>query len=152
MWGTSTSAPEEAGDALRVLVDVLGVRGFGDGPAVAEDNHIWIDLLRRIVHGLYPLGGLLQVQGRLRADIPLGGQPHVGHQQVGAGLGHGHGVLLAEDIGAGEHVELVGQSDRLDLQVVTHPRLLQVLAEDTVDQPHGGEVLDPIEAYLLQLP
>ena len=39
------------------------------------------------------LGGGLQREGRGGADRALGGQAHVGHDDVGAGLGHGPGLV-----------------------------------------------------------
>ena len=41
--------------------------------------------------------------------------------------------------------------DHLQLEVVAHPRLLEVLAEDAVDEPDGREVLDAGESGGLHL-
>ena len=118
---------------------------------MAQDEDVFPHLDGRVPDGLDPFGGLRQRHGRLRADRPARGQAHVGYQHVSAGLGHLHRLFLVEDVGAGEQPGLVGFGDHLHLQVVSHVRFFQVLAEQTVNEPDRGEVLHAGEALVLQL-
>ena len=85
------------------------------------------------------------------ADRAARGQPHVRHEHVGAGLGHRDRGLDVEDVGRGQQVALGGQPDHVDLEVVAHAGLFEVLPEHAVEQADGREVLDAGEAHGLQL-
>ena len=95
---------------------------------------------------------VVERQRRLGADAPAGGQAHVAHDDVGAGLGHRHGVGLAEHVRRRQQVELTTRSAIISTSsVVAHPGLFEVLAEHPVDQPDGREVLHAGEAEPLEL-
>ena len=102
--------------------------------------------------GLHPLRGLLDRHGRLGADRTACRQTHVGHEHVCAGLGHLHRFFLVEYVGTGHKPRLVRLGDHLDFQVVTHVRFFEILAEQSVDESDRGEVLDPRESLVLELP
>ena len=87
----------------------------------------------------------------LGADGALGGKTHMGNEYVRTGFGHGLCLLGIEYVGAGEHVKLMCLSDHLDLKAVAHAGLFEVLAEYTVDQADGREILDAVEALILEL-
>ena len=95
---------------------------------------------------------LVERPGGLGADRPARRQPHVGDEHVGARPRHRPGILRREDVGAGEQAELPRGANHLHLERVAHARLLEVLAEDPVDEADGGKVLDAREAGLLHLP
>ena len=78
-------------------------------------------------------------------------RPEVADDDVGAGARHRLRLFLVEDVGRGEEVQLVGGADHVDLEPVAHAGLLEVGAEDAVDEAHGGEVLHAGEAELAQL-
>ena len=65
-------------------------------------------------------------------------QAHVRDDDVGACARHVGGLLLVEHVGAGEHVKLVRLADHVHLELVTHARFLEVLAERAVDEADGG--------------
>ena len=79
-------------------------------------------------------------------------EPHVGDEDVGAGLRHRASVLGREDIRRSQEIELAGCPDQLDLESIPHPCLLEVGAEGAVDQADGREVLDAGEAQVPELP
>ena len=135
-----------------MVEDVLGVLGVGDGPAVAQAEDVGVDPARRVGQGLDLRRRLLEGDGRLRADRARGGQAHVGHEDVGARPGHVSGLLLVEDVRRGDEIELVGHADHVDLVAVAHAGLLEIRAEDPVDEADGREVLHAGEADLLDLP
>ena len=78
-------------------------------------------------------------------------RPEVADDDVGPGARHRLRLLLVEHVGRGEEVQLVGGADHVDLEPVAHAGLLEVGAEDAVDEAHGGEVLHAGEAQVAQL-
>ena len=102
-------------------------------------------------HLLHFVDRLLQREGYGRADSAGGGEADVGDQKIGAGLGHGGRLLWGKDVGRREHVQLMGDGDGLDLLVIAHARAFQILAEGTVEEADGGEVLYTAEADLFEL-
>src|SRR5882757_1138670 len=143
---------EEPGHALGAGQDVLGVLGVGDRAAVAQDDDVPADGCRGVADGLDPGEALLQRGSGPRADGAGGGQPHVGDDDVGAGVRHRLGLLLVEDVRGGDEVDPVGLADHVDLKGVGHAGLFEVLPEVAVDQAHGREVLHAGEAQIGELP
>jgi hypothetical protein len=115
---------------------------------VTDDHDVLVHALGGVAVSLDALGRGFEVQRRLGADVARRGQAHVRDDDVRAGRGHRAGLLLAEHVRAGEHPLLAGLPYHLDLLVVAHPRLLEVLPEPAVlvDETHSGEVLDAREA------
>ena len=95
-------APKKPDDALCAPEHVGRVLGLGDRASVAEDEHVRIDQLGRVVHGLHALDGLVEGDGRLGADRPRRRETHVRHEHVGSGLGHPAGIVRIEDVGSGQ--------------------------------------------------
>src|ERR687897_506253 len=146
---------EEPDHALRSLEDVLRVLRFGQRASVAEHHPLGIDRHRRVAHRLDQLDAFVQRERGLRPDRPLRGESHVRHEHIRSGARHRLRRLRVEDIGSREEPERPRLSDHLDLEVVSHPRLLEVRAEGPVDQPDRGEVLnarEPRVAHLDQEP
>lgn len=96
--------------------------------------------------------GLLQGQGPLRSQHAVGGEPQVGADHVRPRLDHLGRLLFVKDIGHSEEVEEVRQADSFHLPVIGTPILFQGLSELSVDQAHGGEVVDSRKAAPLDLP
>ena len=115
--------------------------GLDNRPAVDQHD----DVAPHLEGGLRPgvdLGrAVRQLERRLRADRAAGGQPQVADDDVGAGLGHGRGLVRVEDIGGGQHVLGVGGGDHVDLQPVGHAGFLEIGAEGAVDDADGREIL-----------
>ena len=103
-----------------------------------------------VVHRLDQLHALVERPGRLGADRALRRQPHVRDEDVGAGLRHRPRLIGIENVRAREQIELVRRPDHLDLERIAHAGLLEVQAEDPVDEPDRREVLDAREAELLE--
>ena len=67
------------------------------------------------------------------------GEPHVGHDDVGARLGQEPGLFGIEGVGCGEQVELMGRRDQVDFQVEAHPGLLEVARKRPSIRPTVGK-------------
>ena len=101
--------------------------------------------------GVDPVDAIIETKRGFGADGAAGGEAEMADEDVGARLRHRHRILTGEHIGRGEHVHGGGSGDQLDLQSVAHAGLLEIGAEDAVDQPDGREVLDAGKAQSLQL-
>ena len=96
---------------------------------MTEDEQIAADRFA----GLGDLGhfpnAIVERLGRLGADRSLGGQPHVGHDDVGARLGQQPRLLGVKGVGRRQQVELVRGRDAVDLVREAHAGLFQVDAQ-----------------------
>ena len=126
------------------VLDVLGLR---DGTAVAQDEDVRRDTDRGVAHRLHARGGLVECQGRLRADAALRGQADVRDQHVGARARHCDGFLGREDVGARQQVEVARESNHLDFEIEAHAGLFQVSAECAFEEPDRREVLHAVESF-----
>src|SRR5262245_37858287 len=148
--------PFHAGGAVEAVAlgaasqHVGGVVRSGDRAAVTQHDDTLVHLAGR--PGPAPDAGqaFVERQGGVRADAAARGEPQMAHDHVGPGPGHVGRVLLREHVRRRQQVQTPSGPDHLHLEAVTHPRLLEIGPEDAVDQPHGGEVLDPREAELPQ--
>ena len=113
---------------------------------MAQHEHVVARRLRGLSDRGHQPHAVIQRLGRLRADRPVGRQPHVCDHNVRAGACHRLGFVGSESIGRRQQVQVAGRFDQLDFQAVTHARLFQTLPESAVDQTHGREVLNPREA------
>src|SRR3989449_2772853 len=130
---------EEADHALGALEHIGGIVRLRDGPAVAEDEDLRVDRLRRVVHRLDQADALVQRLGRLGADRTAGGQPHVRDEHVRACLGHRLCLFGLKDVGGGQEVELVRHADHVHLEPEAHAGLLEPRTIGAVHQADGGE-------------
>ena len=132
---------KEPADTLCPAEDVLDIVGLGYWAPMTEDQDVGMDGDGRFLDGLNAGNRLIECDGRPGADRPFRGQSHVCDQEVRAGSCHGLRFVFIEDIGAGEQIQLMRVRNHLDFLRVTHAGLLQVLAEEAIDQSHGGEIL-----------
>src|SRR5687768_10419533 len=68
------------------------------------------------------------------SDGTARGEGHMGPDDVSASLRHSTSLIGGEDIGGGEHPHLVGKPYHISFDLVRHARLLQPLAELTIDE------------------
>src|ERR1700733_553615 len=134
---------KEPADALCPAEDVLDIVGLGDRATMTEDQDLRLDGDCRFLDGLNAGNRLIESDGRFGADCPFRSQSHVCNQEICAGSCHGLRFVFIEDIGAGEQIQIMRLRNHLDFLRVTHAGLLQILAEEAIDQPHRGEVLHP---------
>src|SRR5271168_3327441 len=142
---------KESADALGPAENILDIFRFGDRAAVTEDENFRVDGDGRFLDGLYAGNRLVKRDGCFGADGPFRGQAHVCDQKVRAGFRHRDRLIFIKDIGTGKQVQLVSTRNHLHFLGVSHAGFLQVLAEETIDEPHRREVLHSREAELLQL-
>src|SRR6266850_2680902 len=96
--------PLHAGGAVEavagrtLLQDVGGVLGGGDGPAVAEHDHVLLHLAGRLRPAVDARRAVGQRQRGGGADGAPGREAHVADHDVGAGAGHLARLGLREDV------------------------------------------------------
>src|ERR1035441_1695572 len=73
------------------------------------------------------------------------------YQQVCPGSRHSPCILFVEDIGTGEQIQRMGQSNHLDFQFVSHACLFEILPEIAVNQTYCWKILDSCEPELFQV-
>ena len=122
-----------------------------DWSAVAQHDHIGSNTPGRSGASVDQFDAVVERERRLGADAPARGETHVTHDDVGAGLGHRHRTVLVEHIRRRQQVEVAGDGDHVDLVVVAHARLFEILSKHTVDQSDRREVLHSGKANPLQL-
>ena len=127
---------------VRSRDDVGGVCRSRDPAPVAQHDDVGTDLCGRRRPARDPLDTFVEGQGRRPADGAAGREPDVADEDVGTGGRHRPRVVLAEDVRRREQVERGGRPDEIDLELVAHAGLLEVLAEHAVDEANRREVLD----------
>ncbi len=97
------------------------------------------------------LDGVIEGHCCFGTNAAAGGESHVGNADVDADGSHLLSLVRVENVRCGEQAELFGLAHELDLLVVSHARLFEILSEVAVDEADRGEVLNAHEADLLEL-
>ena len=128
-----------------VLQHEFGVFRHGDGAAMDQDDGVRVDLERGGRPGIGQGRGLFQRDAGFGADGAAGCQAQMHDDDVGAGFGHGGGVVFGEYVRGCQHVFFGGHGDHVDLVVIAHSGFFEIGPEGAVDQAHGGKVLNARE-------
>ena len=97
------------------------------------------------------LDGVIEGHCCFGTNAAAGGEAHVGDADVDADGGHLLSLVRVENVRCGEQTELFGLAHELDLLVVSHAGLFEILSEVAVDETHRGEVLHSHKANLFEL-
>ena len=136
----------EAVDAAALRDDVFRVGRLRDRAAVADDEDIRIHAARGVRDPLDPRDAVVQRLRALRPDRSSGGDAHVGDDEVGTRAGHALGLGRIEDVGRRQQIQLAGEPDDVDFELVAHAGFLEGLAHVAIEETDRREVLNAGEA------
>ena len=147
----NAGSAKEAVHAFCVFDDIPGVFRFGDGAAMADYHDIRVDRPARIAYFLHAFDAIIQCQCSLCANAAFGGETHMCDQNIGARFGHCLCLIYIKYIWSGKQIHFMGFADHINLQAIPHICFLKILAEHTINESYGWEVLYTDKSHILEL-